>query len=444
MTADPISFLTALRTNTGLILALALCISPMLVLGLIGCFMHSSGASLRPIVFIAGLMLPIIVPFAVGQLVLARVPVPAAPSAALAVRDGRFVEREQLFGPDIAHGLIREAKSGMPGILDEAEVAEVGVSMNGETVLIAQFPGEEQSRRAGAAYHRSYQLRNTSGDEENGWRATRMQGDYIEMLCTGRQLFVWSGLTKEAAAASRAKSDLASQFPSLAPAPRPPLFPVLQPLADFFAPVPMKAFGTLLLVFIYTLWFFKGAGWVASTKAVSGVPVLPASDLVARLMAINALDVPFTISQGASPHEFIADWRYADAKWIDLASAHGMSKTFRIRLTLDDAAHIVRATDYIAGFDWSAGRGGANIAWSAATGIVFFQKEQQRVFSLQIDDQGRLKPELSYSYKFDLQEMKSPLVQAITHAGWSWRPTVWQGPGGLRWLTDHLALCSSA
>ena len=436
MNSESVSLINAMRANPGLIVALALCVGPPLVLVLVGLIMRGAGASLRPMVFIGGLFLPIVIPFVIGQLVRARLPAPKLPGTALAVRDGQFVDREKLFGAGIAPELIREAKSGLPGILDEAEAAEVGMTANGGTVLIAQFPGEEETKRASAAYSKGFQLRNTSGDEENGWRATRMQGDHIEMLRTGRQLFVWTGLTKEAAAARRAASDLAAQFPSLKPAPLPPLFPALQPLANFFAPPLMKFIGLVLLVFIYSLWFFKGIGWSASARPVAGAAVAPASDLVSRLMAINNLDVPFTITQGASPDELFADWRYADARWIDIARAHGMRKTFRIRLTLDDASRVVRATDYTAEYDWSVGRSSASIAWKAATGTVLFQKERQTVFGLQFDERGRPKLAASYPYKFDVNEMKSPIITAITQAGWTWRPVAWQGPSWLRWLTE--------
>lgn len=436
MNTPPSSFLTVLRANEGLMVAFALCIAPIIVLTVIGFIVRSAGGSLRPIVFLAVLMLPIIAIFLIGQLVRARLPAPAVPAPALAVRDGRFVDREKLFGSDIPAELIREAKSGLGSILDEAEVAEVGVNTSGETVLIAQFPGEEQTKRAAAAYHHAYQLRNTSGDEENGWRATRVQGDYIEMLRTGRQLFVWSGLTKEAAATRRAASNFTTLIPSLKAAPRPPLFPALQPLADFFAPLSMKLIGLVFLVFIYSLWFFKGAGWASSARAEAGASIVSVSELTSRLLAINKLDVPFVISQSSTPSELQADWRYADAKWIDLARAHGMRRTFRIHLTLDESSHTVRATDYSAAFDWSAGHGGGSIAWRAETGIIFFQKEQQHVFGLQFDDQGRPQSGLAYSYKFDLNEMKGPIMTTVTKAGWNWRPTVWRGPAWLRWLTE--------
>ena len=127
--------------------------------------------------------------------------------------------------------------------------------------------------------------------------------------------------------------------------------------------------------------------------------------------------MPFQIERGSQPNEFFATWRYADAKWIDLQRARSMTRTSRIRMVLDEATRTVRATDYAASFDWSAGRGGANLEWKTGFGIVFFQYEHQRVFGLQLDEQGRFKPELSYAYTFNLQEMKSPLIETVTRAG---------------------------
>lgn len=418
------TFTTILEANPGLIVALGLCIGPPLVLTLIGFLMRREGASLRPIFFIGGMMLPIVIMFTLANLVRARLPPPPAPGVALAVQDGLFVEREKLFGTGIPPQLISDAKSGLPGILDEAEVAEVGMTPEGETVIVAQFATPDQTKRASAAYWRGFRLQNTSGDEDNGWRAKRMQGDYLEMFTTGRQLFVWTGLSKEAASARRAASDLASQFPVLKPLPAPAAFPALQPLGDFLAPAWMKFTGIGMLVLLYSVMFFKGATWAGAAAPEAGVSSVPASELASRLLAISQLDVPFSIAQGEKPNEFIADWRYADAKWIDLARAHGLRRTFRIRLTLDETTHAVRATDYTAEFDWSAGRRGASLSWKAERGIVFFQKEQQRVFGLELDEHGRLKPELSYTWKFDLSEMKSPLIRAITQGGWTWHPMV--------------------
>lgn len=430
------SIFTILQANDGLIVALALGIAIPLVLALVGLIMRGAGVSLRPIVYMAVLMLPVVLTFIVGQLVLARLPSPPVPMASLALQDGKFADREMLFGSGIAPQMIRDAKSGLPGILDQAEVAEVGMTMTGESALVAQFADADGAKRAAAAYHRGFRLRDTSGDEEHGWRGTRMQGDFVEMLRTGRHLFAWTGITKEAAAARRAASDVATRFPASNAAPREPVFPALQPLDVIFAPVAAKVAGLLSLGFIYVLWFFKGAGWAASAQPLASAPAITAAELESRLMAVNQLDVPFTITRGAGPGEFLADWRYADAKWIDLARARGMRRTFRIKLVLDEASHTVRSTDYFAEYDWSVGRSGADIDWRTGKGIVFFQKEQQTVIGLQFDESGRLKPTVAFTYKFDLDEMKSPVIATVTHAGWTWRPTIWLGPKWLRWLTE--------
>jgi hypothetical protein len=155
-----------------------------------------------------------------------------------------------------------------------------------------------------------------------------------------------------------------------------------------------------------------------------------------RIESINASDIPFCIDRGERENELIATWRYGDAKWVDLARAHGMRRVHRIKLTLDESDHTVRATDFASNYDWSAGRGGASIEWKAMTGITFFHYEHRRVFGLQLDESGRLKPERSYAYTFNLQEMKTPLIDAVTQAGWNWRPVVCQGPKWLRWLTE--------
>ncbi|MEZ5324742.1 MAG: hypothetical protein R3F19_06735 [Verrucomicrobiales bacterium] len=425
MSPESISFTSAMQANPGLVVALLLCVGPALVLSFIAFMIRRAGASLRPILFIGGLFLPIVIPFGIGQLVLARFPVPDPPPEVLAVRHGQFLQRELLFGPGISPDLIRNAKGDLPGILNEAEVAEVGMTISGETVLIAQFLSDADTTRAASAYHRGFGLANTSGDEKNGWRATRMQGDYIEMLRTRRQLFVWSGLSKEAAAARRAASNLQTNFSAIMAAPVLPLFPSLQPLASFFAPPLVKISGTLLLIAGYCLWFFKGSTWSSSIQAAAGVPIASKDELVSRISAFNNHDLPFVISEGDSPDEFIADWRYADQKWIDFAQAHRMKKTFRIRLSLDEAKHVVRATDWTAEFDWAAGQSKLSIQWKIARGLVLFQREQQTVWGLRPNQTEGLDFAPGYTYRFDLNEMKAPIIAAITRSGWTWRPTVW-------------------
>src|SRR5690606_28728344 len=140
------------------------------------------------------------------------------------------------------------------------------------------------------------------------------------------------------------------------------------------------ALGIYMLVVVIS--FFKGAAWAGSVLPKPGVVPNSLAELARRLEAINQLDVPYRIERGAQPNEFFATWHYADAKWLDLARARGMKRTFRIRLVLDEKEHVVRATDFNSALDWSAGSGGMAVNWKSTAGIVFFQQDYQRVFGL--------------------------------------------------------------
>ncbi|HRJ09877.1 MAG TPA: hypothetical protein PK490_08930 [Prosthecobacter sp.] len=96
------------------------------------------------------------------------------------------------------------------------------------------------------------------------------QGDFIEMLRTGRVLLVWTGLTREGCSARRAATGLDWHFPAITPPPPAPLLPALQPLAAVFAPLPAKLAGIVLMLVFYVGWFFKGAAWAASAPPAAG------------------------------------------------------------------------------------------------------------------------------------------------------------------------------
>jgi hypothetical protein len=43
---------------------------------------------------------------------------------------------------------------------------------------------------------------------------------------------------------------------------------------------------------------------------------------------------------------------------------------------------------------------------------------------------------LSKAYTFNLQELKQPIIEAVTVSGWTWQPVMWDAPKRLRWLTE--------
>ncbi len=169
--------------------------------------------------------------------------------------------------------------------------------------------------------------------------------------------------------------------------------------------------------------FGRVASWVGMTEPAPDTPPVAAAVLEERLMALNRLDVPFTIRRGDRPNELIADWRYADAKWVDLMRVNGITRVHRLTLRLDEGPHNVRAMDSAAATDWSAGRGGADLRFKAEVGITFFAYERGGVLGLQIKD-GRLTLDPVYAWRFNLQDLKGPVVEVITASGWSYKPVI--------------------
>lgn len=445
--------LQLLRANIGLSISLGLLAAGMIVCTIIGALMARSGVSLRSIYWFGGFFALIVVPQVFGHFYKALHTTKAEAPRAAAMEQlaeptntnaaTRSLDAKSLFGPDADPQLISDVRASYGDVFADADFAQFAVLPNGATVLLARFKNSSATEKAWVNYLRVAGLQSGGkGDSQRGYAVTRPVGDRVYALPLGTMLGVWTGAND---ATIRARMTAGGfEIPRRAPlgedgannsdasgntasASRKPTSPLR---------IALTAAGLAVYLFIIVAYYFKGAAWAGTSPAKPGVAPLTAGEVAQRLESVNELDVPFQIERGAQPNEFFATWRYADAKWIDLHRARGMKRTLRIRMVLDEANHTVRATDYAASFDWSAGRGGANLEWKTGFGIVFFQYEHQRVFGLQLDEQGRFKPELSYAYTFNLQEMKSPLIEAVTRAGWNWRPTVWQGPRWLRWLTE--------
>ncbi|HMO63615.1 MAG TPA: hypothetical protein PKE47_00030 [Verrucomicrobiota bacterium] len=464
--------LQLLRANIGLSISLGLLMAGMVVCTILGLIMTRSGASLRPIYWFAGFFALIVFPQVIGhfhkavQTTKAEAPRTAALEQLAAPNDTnaatRSVDAKALFGPDVDPQLISDVRAAYGEVFAAADFAQFAVLPNGETVLLARLKSSSAAEKAWVNYLRVAGLQSGGkGDSRRGYAVTRPVGDRVYALPFGSMLGIWTGADdaairarmtaggfeiphhapladvaagiqppgKAVAASESSESSTASATITSHP-------PGWKPAATSLLRTVLIAAALVAYLFVVALYFFKGAAWAGTALAKPGVAPLNAGEVTHRLESVNDLNVPFQIERGPHPNEFFATWRYADTKWIDLHRARGMKRTLRIRMVLDEATRTVRATDYAASFDWSAGRGGANLEWKTGFGIVFFQSEHQRVFGLQLDEQGRLRPELNYAYTFNLQEMKSPLIEAVTRAGWNWRPTVWQGPTWLRWLTE--------
>jgi len=431
----------------------------VLLMLFIGTLMRRAELSLRPLAFFAIFMGIVAGPQAVYHLsnALSAVSAPStsAPSttstpststlpideSVFAIADGRFANPQAVFGANVDTTLIVPVKESLNMIFARAEVAEMAASVDG-TVFAARFPDDEAALDAQERFAQTMAVANAIGDDAQGYIGDKLSsGERVQFIAAGPIFMAWTAQNDEALAARREMLATALQVLPVTPIASAKTAVVTSENLAVDDRVP---FGSLPLALTFlainvlaaVLWFFKGTAWATKVSPKPGVHPIRLNELRERLLAVNQTDTPVQVELSDDSNTIYITWRYADARWIDHASAHGMRRIHRLALTLTESDHTVRAREYIAAVDWSAGFNAASINWRAATGIVFFQYDHARVFGLQLAPNGSLTPNLSYSYTFNLQELKGPFIQAVTHAGWTWRPVFFNAPKPLKWLTE--------
>jgi len=184
-----------------------------------------------------------------------------------------------------------------------------------------------------------------------------------------------------------------------------------------------------------TLWFFKGSAWSARIDGAAVALPADAASLRSNLLGLNRSKGPTEVTTRPDGAMEVT-WRYGDARWFDLMRVHRLKRAHRLVLIFDEARRTVRVREYISAFDASASPSTLRLDWKAMSGIQFFAFEHQRVLGAQLGRDGRPTGELSQAYTFNLQELKAPLVEVVTQAGWRWQPLTWNAPESLRWLTE--------
>lgn len=352
-----------------------------------------------------------------------------AREALLTVKDGRFTQPAALYGPSLDAGLVSDLRERLANVFGQAKAAEMAVLRSGATVVLAQFSDANAARSAFDGYAIAM-LGAAPPLASDGTRTVQRASDVIKMVVAGNTMIAYSAPDAASAASLLANSPVVVTAQAGAQhANREQEFWLYR--ASTLVPL------TLVLLLIAVVWFFRMSMWASEVPAVANAEPVASDTLRERLLAVNSLDVPFSIAPWPEdPSILVVTWRYADAKWIDLARAHGTRRTHRILIAFDDARKMVRPLEQLSTLDWSAGKDGGSVRWAMQRSITFYQYERTRVFGLQLDSNNRFTSNLSYSYTFNLAEMKAPLIQAVTQAGWTWRPTLMRGPKWLSWLTN--------
>lgn len=156
--------------------------------------------------------------------------------------------------------------------------------------------------------------------------------------------------------------------------------------------------------------------FTSTRKPASGVPVLPAHAVREKLLAVNRPTAPFQIVDGSSDGvDLVAEWKVVDAQWYEIFAKAGLEKTFRVLMQLDAQKKEVRALDKELEVEWVAG-----IPRLSASVTAFRGQKQEVSFgtAYAFTENG---PGQVYNYRFSTKELKTPLQEAVTSSGWTYR-----------------------
>jgi len=136
-----------------------------------------------------------------------------------------------------------------------------------------------------------------------------------------------------------------------------------------------------------------------------------------RLMALNRPTAPYRIVDGRSENvDLIAEWKIVDAQWYEIFAKANLTKVFRIYLKLDSARREVRAMDQEYTLQWRAGVPSLSVESS------FFKGQKSSVsFGIGTGFTENLAPGVVYKYKFNTNELKKPIQEAIAACGWKYK-----------------------
>ncbi|MDP2995422.1 MAG: hypothetical protein Q8N46_09925 [Anaerolineales bacterium] len=152
-------------------------------------------------------------------------------------------------------------------------------------------------------------------------------------------------------------------------------------------------------------------------KPASNVPALPPQEVLTRLLALNRPTAPYHIMDGRTENvDLIAEWKIVDAQWYEIFAKANLTKVFRIYLKLDPEKHEMRAQDHEYTVSWRAGVPNLSLAVSSFKGQMTSVE-----FGTAYAFTEELAPGQVYKYRFNTNELKKPIQEAVAACGWTYK-----------------------
>ena len=169
-----------------------------------------------------------------------------------------------------------------------------------------------------------------------------------------------------------------------------------------------------------TILMFKAGAAAAQIRPLPGVVPIPIDEMKRRLLAVNGLDLPMRVRE-TKRGKLVAEWKLADAKWAGVFQAGGLSLAHWVKFEFDGEHHVARAIDFSRSVSWRGGVAGIGWSFTFFRGIVFWEFDSAAEYGLLFKDSA-WRFDHAYRYRYNIGELKRPLVAAIVDGGWTYRP----------------------
>ncbi len=156
-------------------------------------------------------------------------------------------------------------------------------------------------------------------------------------------------------------------------------------------------------------------------RAKPGVTPLSKKDLRAKMISLNHEQLPFAIGPGGD-FELVAEWKIVDASWYEIFAKAGLEKTHKIWLSFNEDDKTVKALEESFSIEWRAGIPNISFQAEKFQGRTIGSKSFGIGYAFQGPDP--LSIGQVYNYRFDVSEMKKPLIEITTDAGWDFIPVL--------------------
>jgi len=161
--------------------------------------------------------------------------------------------------------------------------------------------------------------------------------------------------------------------------------------------------------------------FTGTKRPAENTPVLSVDELKERIFAANRDTAPFDYryAQHNEEGDLVAEWKIVDAKWYEVFAKAGLKKSFKIHMRIDEENHEIRAVDKELLVSWKGGVPTLSLSVQAFKGQKLSVEAGTAYAFTEEGKAGQV-----YKYRFDTRELKKPLQEAVTGAGWTYRGVI--------------------